>query len=432
MCDSTDVMTPGVRIRGRLSLPWLLVLALLATAAPLATDLYLPSFPRIQSEFAATASGVQLSLTGFFIGMAAGQLLFGALSDRFGRMRPLIVGTIGAIAASVLTTFAPTLEVFVGARLMQGICGAAGVVIARAIVVDLTKSAQTARTMSLLVTATGIAPAIAPSIGAALQGVLGWRGVMATLAALFTLMLLSVILVLRETLPPALRRRHSVLGGFNQLFRVPRYLVYTAIFATAFATMMAYISASSFVYQNVMGFSPEGYGLLFGINALGLVTAGFASSRLAERFGAQRLITIAVPVLLLCSVSVLVLAVMPVSRWLLAIPLLPAVASVGFIMGNASALALGEVRHVSGSGSALLGATQFVFGAVVAPLVGLAGEYNAVPMAIVMTITATTAAVLTALQHRLRMANEDGADALRSKNVEGDQLPSIPEGQASS
>lgn len=385
---------------GKLSRPWILVLAFLAAAAPLSTDLYLPSFPRMQSEFAATASGVQLSLTGFFIGMAAGQLLFGSLSDRFGRMRPLIAGTAGAIAASILTALAPSLEVFVGARLFQGICGAAGVVIARAIVVDLTAGAQTARTMSLLVTVTGIAPAIAPSIGAVIHESIGWRGIMGVLAALFALMLLGVIIVFRETLPPTSRGQHSILGGFTELFKVPRYLGYTGIFALTFATMMTYISASSFVYQNVMGFSPAGYGLLFGVNAVGLVTAGYVASRLAHRFGARRLINIAVPTLLFCSLVIVVLAITPIPRWLLALPILPAVTSVGFIMGNSSALALGEVRHISGSGSALLGAAQFVFGAVVAPLAGLGGEDTAVPMAIIMATTAMTVAVLTAFLHR--------------------------------
>lgn len=419
MRDSTDVMAPSPLERnGNLSRPWLLVLAFLATAAPLATDLYLPSFPRIQSEFAASASGVQLSLTGFFIGMAGGQLLFGSLSDRFGRIKPLIAGTVGAIIASVLTALAPSLEVFVGARLFQGICGAAGVVIARAIVVDVTNHAQTARTMSLLVTATGIAPAIAPSVGAILQGLLGWRGVMWTLAALFTLMLLTVILVLRETHPPVLRRQHSVLGGFSQLFKAPRYLGYAGVFATTFATMMTYISASPFVYQNVMGFSPSGYGLLFGINAVGLVTAGYVSSRIAKRFGAHRLINIAVPTLLLCSVTVLALAVTPVPRWLLAIPMLPAVTSVGFIMGNSSALALGEVRHVSGSGSALLGASQFMFGALVAPLAGLGGEHTAVPMAFIMTATAVTAWILIAFLDRQTASHRGQRPGARPSETE--------------
>lgn len=401
--------TPGTSIRlkhvavvegGNLNPLWLMVLALLATAAPLATDLYLPGFPQIQSEFSVPASGVQLTLTGFFIGMAVGQLVFGSLSDRFGRIKPLIFGTAGAIGASLLAALAPSLEVFIAARLLQGLCGAAGVVIARAIVVDLTEGHRTAKTMSLMMTITGIAPVLAPSFGAMLIGPIGWRGIMGALAALFGLMLIGVLFVFRETLPPRLRGRVSIAGGFAQLFRVPRYLAYVGLFATAFATMMTYISASSFVYQNVMGFSAMGYGLLFGINAAGLVGAGYASSKLAGRYGAQRLISTAVPTLLISSVTLLSASMAPVPRWILALPILCAMTSVGFILGNASALALAEVRQVSGSGSAFLGAVQFLLGAMVAPLAGVGGEHTAVPMGIIMTATAACAAALAAILGR--------------------------------
>lgn len=384
----------ALNAEGGLRAPWLLVLAFLATTAPLATDLYLPSFPRVQHEFGASASGVQLTLTGFLVGMAAGQLAFGSLSDRFGRVRPLLVGTVGAILASVVAALAPSLEVLIGARLVQGFCGAAGIVIARAIVVDLTRGTETARTMSLMMTVSGVAPAIAPSIGALLEDPIGWRGIMWTLAALFVLMTVSVSTVFRETLPPERRGEHGILGGFAQLFKVPRYLGYAALFATSFAAMMTYIPASPFVYQVVMGLSPLAYGMLFGLNAVGLITAGYVSSRLVRRVPAQRIVSIAAPLLLVFCLAILAVAVLPMPRWILAIPIWLAVTSVGFIMGNSSALALDSVRHVSGSGSAVLGAAQFIFGAVVSPLSGLAGEHSAVPMAVVMTAAAAIAAGL--------------------------------------
>ncbi|GAB3272019.1 multidrug effflux MFS transporter [Sinomonas notoginsengisoli] len=380
--------------QGGLRAPWVLVLAFLATIAPLATDLYLPSFPRVQQEFVASASGVQLTLTGFLVGMAAGQLAFGSLSDKFGRLRPLLVGTVGAIISSAVAALAPNLEVLIGARFGQGFLGAAGIVIARAIIVDLTHGAETARTMSLMMTVAGVAPAIAPSIGALLEDPIGWRGIMWTLAALFLLMTVSVFTVFRETLPPERRGEHGILGGFAQLFRVPRYLGYAGLFATSFAAMMTYIPASPFVYQVVMGLSPLVYGMLFGFNAVGLISAGYISSRLVRRVPAQRIVALAAPALLVFCVAILAVALLPVPHWLLAIPIWFAVTSVGFLMGNSSALALDAVRHVSGSGSALLGAAQFVFGAVVSPLSGLAGEHTAVPMALVMTCAAAVAAVL--------------------------------------
>lgn len=387
--------TGGVRA------PWLIVLAFLAMTAPLATDLYLPSFPRVQQEFAASASGVQLTLTGFLLGMAAGQLAFGSLSDKFGRLKPLLAGNVGAILASVMAALAPNLEVLVAARLAQGIFGAAGIVIARAIIVDLTRGSETPRTLSLLMTVNGVAPAIAPSIGALLEDPIGWRGIMWTLAALFALMMLSVSFVVRETLPPEKRGEHGIAGGFAQLFAQPRYLGYAALFATSFAAMMSYIPASPFVYQVVMGLPPIAYGALFGLNAAGLIIAGYISSRLVRRVPAERIVGIAAPLLLVFCALILVLALAPGPRWVLAVPIWCAVTSVGFIMGNSSALALDAVRHVSGSGSALLGAAQFVFGAIVSPLTGLAGEDTAVPMGVVMTIAAALAAALSlALRRR--------------------------------
>ncbi|AMM34256.1 Bicyclomycin resistance protein [Sinomonas atrocyanea] len=385
---------------GGLSAAWLLVLAFLSMTAPLSTDLYLPSFPRVQQEFAATASGVQLTLTGFLLGMAAGQLAFGAISDKFGRLRPLLIGNVGAILSSVAAALAPNLEVLVAARLGQGLFGAAGIVIARAIIVDLTRGSETARTLSLLMTVNGVAPAVAPSLGALLEGPIGWRGIMWTLAGLFALMMLSVSSVFRETLPPESRGEHGILGGLAQLFRVPRYLGYAGLFATSFAAMMSYIPASPFVYQVVMGLPPLAYGALFGLNAAGLIIAGYISSRLVKRIPAQRIVAVAAPLLLVFCAAILALALAPVPRWLLAIPIWCAVTSVGFLMGNSSALALGAVRHVSGSGSAVLGATQFVFGAIVSPLSGLAGDHTAVPMAVIMTVAAAVAAVLALVLRR--------------------------------
>jgi DHA1 family bicyclomycin/chloramphenicol resistance-like MFS transporter len=391
---------PALNRSGNLSTAWLLVLAFLAMTAPFATDLYLPGFPRVQQDFAATASGVQLTLTGFLIGMAFGQLGFGALSDRHGRIVPLLCGNVLALASSVLAAAAPSIEVLVAARLGQGLGGAAGVVIARAIIVDLTHDSETARTMSLMMTVGGIAPILAPSIGAFLQGPFGWRGVMWTLAGLFALMMCAVALVFRETRPPEQRHGASLLGGLSQVVRVPRYLLFAALFATTFAVMMTYISASSFVYQNVMGFSAVGYGLAFGLNAAGLITSGYISSRLALTVGPLRTVRVAVPTLFGFCVLTLVVALLPGPRWLLAVPIWLAVTTVGFIMGNSTALALGAVRHVSGSGSAGLGFAQFVFGALVSPLSGIGGADTALPMAVLMTMAGAVATLLLAMASR--------------------------------
>ena len=177
----------------------LVTLALLSAVAPFATDLYLAAFPTMVSDLHTTATAVQLTLTAFLLGLALGQLIFGPLSDRYGRVRPLVVGAGVCVAASAATVFAPSIDVLIGARLFQGIAGAAGMVIGRAIIADLASGKAAARAFSLMMIVGGVAPVVAPLAGGFLVAPIGWRGALAVILALSTLMLLAVLLVVRET-----------------------------------------------------------------------------------------------------------------------------------------------------------------------------------------------------------------------------------------
>ncbi|MCC3268661.1 multidrug effflux MFS transporter [Arthrobacter gengyunqii] len=369
----------------------LLVLALLSATGPFATDLYLPSFPAMTDELKASATAVQLTLTAFLLGMGTGQLVFGPLSDRYGRFRPLLLGSAGFVVASAACALAPNLAVLVAARLVQGLCASAGVVIARAMVADLTTGATSARTFSLLMTIGGVAPVVAPTVGGLLAEHLGWRGVLWVLAGLALLMFVCVAGVLAESQPRSHRSSGPVLAGLKGVVASRKFLGYAVLFASTFGVLMAYISASPFVYQNLMGITASAYGLAFGLNAMGLVGAGFISARLARRIPPRKTVTVAVSVLLTMSVAVLVLSVSAAPPQLLAVPIFFAASSVGFIMGNTTSLALAEVGLAAGSGSAVLGAGQFFAGALVSPLTGLAGKESAVPLAIIMTLSALLA-----------------------------------------
>lgn len=385
----------------RIRTPLLLVLALLSTTGPFATDLYLPAFPQIKTDLGTDATGVQLTLTAFMIGIALGQLSFGALSDRFGRVRPLLVGATVSILASIFAAVAPTLALLVAARFVQGFSAAAGIVIARAIVSDLAAGPASARVFSLMMTVSGIAPVIAPFVGSLLVESLGWRGVFWTLAGLFLLMLASVLAVIRETHPPHRRGTGTGLGQLLRVFREGRFVGYVLLFASSFGVLMGYISASPFIYQNMMGLSPVQYGIMFGVNALGLTIAGTISAKVAHRAGPRRMLRAAVPTMLGMALALLAMVLLGVPPLLLAVPIFGAVSTIGFIMGNTTSLALSEVRHVAGSGSAVLGGTQFLLGAMVSPLVGLAGDRSALPLAIVMVASATLAlAALIATRER--------------------------------
>lgn len=375
--------------------PLLLVLASLAAVAPVATDLYLPGFPAIGTDLNVDASGVQLTLTSFLIGMAVGQLVMGPLSDRFGRRTPLIVSVVVSVVAGVACAVAPTLPLLVAARLVQGLAGAGGMVIGRAVIADLATGRAAARAFTLMLTVGGVAPVLAPSVGGLLAGPVGWRGMLWAVALLSVALLVAVIAVVPETHTPA-GKSASFAGALRSVAGSRGYRAPVAVFAFSFAVMMAYIAASPFLYQNVVGLSEIGYGVLFGVNAAGLIGAGAVAGRLVRRVDPARMIRWCLAVQVAATVSFLVLAVAGAPVWTFPVAVFVAVTANGGIMGNSAALAMAEVRAVAGTGSAVLGFGQFALGAAVSPLVGLGGAESAVVPAAVMaaaSLLAGTAAL---------------------------------------
>jgi DHA1 family bicyclomycin/chloramphenicol resistance-like MFS transporter len=383
--EPTGTITPAL----------LVTLALLSAVAPFATDLYLPAFPTMVGDLHTSATAVQLTLTAFLLGLAAGQLLFGPLSDRFGRVRPMLVGAAVCVVASATTVFAPTIEVLIGARFAQGVAGAAGMVIGRAIIADLASGKAAARAFSLMMIVGGVAPVIAPLAGGFLVGPIGWRGALAVILGLSTLMLLAVVLVVRETHTEhrrtQLRESRATLGSPLRDLLGRAYLGHAVAFCGAFATMMAYISASPFIYQSMMGLSAGQYGAMFGVNALALLSMSALSARLIARVEVRRVAAVGMASIATATVVLLALALSPAPAGWLALPLLVIVGSMGLIFGNTTALALGAAPRAAGMASAVLGALQFGVAAAVSPLVSIAGEDTAVPAAIVMVCTSVLA-----------------------------------------
>lgn len=381
--------------RAALTTGLLCILALLSAVAPFATDLYLPAFPAIASDLGTDATGVQLTLTAFLVGIAVGQLVFGPLSDRFGRRPLLLIGAIVFVAASAATVFAPTLEMLIAARVLQGLSGAAGMVLGRAVISDLAVGPAAARAMSLMMIVGGVAPVVAPLVGGAIAEPLGWRGVLAVVLAIAVVMLVAVFAGIRETLPRERRAELTVLkratGSPLRALLSRDYIGYTLTFAFAFTVMMGYISASPFLYQSMMGLSELQYGLLFGANALALMVTSAVSAKLVERVAPRRLIAIGLVTLGLGVAAFLTLALTGAPVWMLAVAVFVIVASLGFVFGNATALALGAVPGAAGSASAVLGALQFGLAAAVSPLVSIGGENDAAPLGIVMVVSAAVA-----------------------------------------
>src|SRR6266702_6980044 len=259
----------------------IIVLGALTAFGPMSIDMYLPAFPALTRHFHATEAQVQLTLTACLAGLALGQLLYGPVSDALGRRRPLYAGLAAYAAASALCVVAPSVTVLTGLRLVQGLGGAAGIVIARAVVRDLYSGVAAARFFSLLMLVTGLAPMLAPILGGLLLRFTSWRGVFIILAIIGTLLLLSAATSLGETLPPERRQSGGIritLATFYRLLTNRSFIGYALPCGLAFAAMFAYISGSPFVLQTSYGISPQLFSIIFGTNAFGLVTAGLVNS----------------------------------------------------------------------------------------------------------------------------------------------------------
>jgi DHA1 family bicyclomycin/chloramphenicol resistance-like MFS transporter len=362
-----------------------LVLGALSAFGSLSIDMYLPSFRAISLDLSASEAQVQLTLAVFFGGLGLGQTLYGPISDRYGRMRPLCFGLSLYVIASAACALAGTVEHLVAWRFVQSIGGCAGIVIARAFVRDRFDERESARVFSLLMLVMGLPPVLAPLVGGQILVLFGWRAVFWTLAAYGLVCLAAALLVLRESLP--LERRAG--GGLGHALRVYARLLrdrgfmrYNLSGALGISGMFAYIFGSPFVFMQIYGVRPDRYGWLFGLNALGLITASQLNHLILRGIAGARILSRALVVTSLAGVFVLAAA------WTgagglpgLLLPLFVYVSSLGFVLPNVIAAALAAQGRNAGSASALLGAVQFGAGATVGMLLGLLGNGTAVPMA---------------------------------------------------
>jgi MFS transporter, DHA1 family, multidrug resistance protein len=373
------------------------VLGSVMAIAPLSIDMYLPAFPELAHEFDASASVVQLTLTACVAGLALGQLLVGPLSDRFGRRLPLIATLITYAAASLLCSFAPSVVVLMALRFVQGLAGAGAVVIVGAVVRDLYSGAAAARLFSSLIMVMGLAPILAPLAGAQVLALTSWRGIFLVLALLSALIAALVAVGLGETLAQE-RRSTRGLGHTLQTMRAllrDRWFVGHALAgALGFGALFAYVAGSPFVLQGIYGVSPQLYSVLFAMNGVGLIAASQVNARLVVRFGPERMLHAGLLGIAAASGTLLAVGLTGgLGVGAVLVPMFVVVSSLPFVLPNSMALALTDHAAVAGTASALLGASQFLISALVAPLVGAGGTQSAVPMGATMTVFALAALV---------------------------------------
>ncbi|WP_416276458.1 multidrug effflux MFS transporter [Mycolicibacterium sp. J2] len=372
------------------------VLGLLIALGPLTIDMYLPALPRIAEDLTVSSSVVQLTLTGTLAGLAVGQLIVGSLSDSLGRRRPLMAGIVLHMVASLICLFAPNIIVLGLGRGLQGFGAAAASVVAVAVVGDLYTGTMAATVMSRLMLVLGVAPVVAPSLGAAVLLKASWHWVFAALVVLAGALLLLAVLALPETLPVSHRRPlhvRNIIGTYGELLRDARFVILVLVAALGMSGLFAYIAAAPFVLQGRYGLDQQTFALVFAAGAVALIGATQTNVLLLKRFGPQ---TITVWSLAVSAVSAAVFIVLAVGHigglWGFLVPVWVILAAMGLVIPNAPAVALSRHSDAAGTAAALLGAAQFGLGAAVAPLVGVLGN-NDFALALVMVVGSSFALV---------------------------------------
>ncbi|HEY5784333.1 MAG TPA: multidrug effflux MFS transporter [Microlunatus sp.] len=385
------------RKQARLSSAMVATVVFLTAIAPLATDMYVPAFPRVAADLSATATQVQLTLTTFFVGMALGQLIGGPISDQRGRRRLLVAAVAVMTLASIACALAPTIAIMMVARFIQGFAGGWAMVIGRAVIVDLATGARLVRVLNVIAAVGGIAPIVGPLIGAVILQLSDWRVSFWTVAALGAVMIIAVLVAVPETLPR--EQRHG--GGLRtfvvvgrQVLRNRSYVGYLVVSGSAMGALFAYVATSAFVLQSMNGLSPIAYSIDFAANAAGMTIAALVAARLAGRIATRKVILVGQIAALAAGVAMVIGALWFDTPLILAmVCFFVLMTAQGLIGPNGGALASAEVPDHPGTGSALLGFVQWVAAGTIAPIAGLGGEDTAVPMALLMIIGAAVSMI---------------------------------------
>jgi MFS transporter, DHA1 family, multidrug resistance protein len=360
----------------------------LTAFGPMSIDMYLPSFPAIRHEFGASAQAVQLTVAIYFVGLAVGQMFYGPLADRFGRKRPLLVGLGVFLFASIGCAFATSVETLVAWRVLQALGACSGLMVPLAVVRDRFDARDSIHILSMLILVMGLAPILAPFVGGQLLVRFGWRSVFWFHAGYGALFCTAVTFLLAESLPPERRRRDSVrqvLAGYASLARDRTYMAYVFTGGLYMAGLFAYIAASPYVFIELFHVPPERYGLFFGANAIGLISASQVNGRLARNVNPLSIIRVVLPTGACAGLALLVLAATGIAGFAgILVPLFVFIACLGFVRPNTTALAMAPHGRVAGSASALLGTIQFLLGAGSATAAGALAGYGAVALGIVI------------------------------------------------
>jgi DHA1 family bicyclomycin/chloramphenicol resistance-like MFS transporter len=381
-------------------------LAMLTALGPLSTDFYLPSVPDIARVFDAGTAGAQATLSAFLFGFAAGQIVYGPLSDRMGRKPVLLAGLFIFIAATLLCAFAPSIEALIGGRFLQALGASGPIVLGRAMVRDLYEGPRAGQELARMGMIMGVVPALAPVLGGLLHDAFGWRSTF--FATLFFASALALWIIL--SLPETLRRRLdepmsvvAILKGYGTLLRSRPYRAYVGLVSLAYGGLFAFISGSSFVLMNVYGLSPVQYGLSFGFGVLGFIGGTIVAQRMVRRIGLDGVIRLGVTCLAAGGCAMLALTLLGTGSSLeITVPMAIYAAGVGLTMPQGQAAAMMPFPDRAGSASSFLGICQMSFAAFVGLAMGRLLTGEAWPLPAMITAIGLTAFALFAATRRIR------------------------------
>jgi DHA1 family bicyclomycin/chloramphenicol resistance-like MFS transporter len=399
----------------------ILIMGLLTAIAPLSIDMYLPAFPAIAKGLNTTISNVTLSLSSFFIGISAGQLLYGPLLERYGRKKPLYAGLCLYFLASVGCALAQTVNMLIVFRLLQATGGCVGMVAARAMVRDLFDTKDNARALSMLMLVVSVSPIVAPTIGGYITAAFGWRYVFAMLILVVLIILIATYLFLPESKKPDpgfSLRPVPILRNFAGVLRHPHFITYALTGAISYAGLYAYVGGSPYIFMEIFKVSEGQFGWIFGFIAAGLISASQVNNIALKRYSSEKIIKTATACQSIIGILFICFAMF---GWLdLLLTVLFSflfLACQGFIFPNATALALAPMGNNAGNASGLIGAIQMTIGASASAIIGVLQNHSALPMAGVMTCCALSAFTVFLFGRKYLTRNPDQR-SLKQQEVE--------------
>lgn len=376
----------------------ILILGSLTALGPFSIDMYLPGFPAIAKDLHTDVEQIGLSLSSYFIGISAGQLLYGPLLDKFGRKKPLYFGLLLYIAATIGCMVAASINSLIVLRFVQAVGSCAAAVAAVAMVRDLFPVRENAKVFALLMLVVAASPMLAPTIGGYVTNAFGWHSVFTILCVLGVFILIAVLLWLPESFQPDRSlslKPGPILTGFAVVLKEPQFYTYAFTGAVAFSGLFVYVSGSPKVFMDIYGLNDKTYGWVFAFLSVGLIGSSQVNTVLLKKFNSQQVVRVA---LIAQSVTGLLFVLLAGAGWL-SLPLTIVVlflflCCLGLVNPNTAALTLAPFTKNAGSASALMGALQMGVGALASVAISLFKAHSIVPMAVIMAVSAWLALVI--------------------------------------